>query len=761
MRHRTPVIAVLLLLLCGCWFVPRAAAATTSKKKKASHTTARKKKHRRKPVSPQRLRRTHRAFVASSSLRPMALQLLQDRTPVAYAGVEAYARRHAAEDAGALANLVLGYAHWLDHDYAQMLPPLRKAQPRAAELGDYVAYFLAQAQLQTGDSAGAVTTLMDFAGKYPDSIWARAAAVTYATALVSQNHPQEALAALDRFREPARPEVELALARAYLQAQQQDKAVQLLRHIYYTMPTAGEADTAGSLLKGMAGATASVGFAEQKQRADLLARAGQWRDAVNEYRSILPAATGENVAATQIALANALRHTGQERDARKLLESIDSAAGVMNAERLYYLAELARSDDDVDRFQSVLAQLRQAGPDTRWLEDALLSGGNMFLLKKDYDHAIDFYREMVERFPQGRTAPYAHWKVAWLNLRQNRPDAALKGFEEQITNYSDSPQVAAALYWHARLSEEKGDFASAHEYYTAITERYRNYYYADLARERLNLLPPSARVKAARATENGFDDPVLSRIPPLDIKRRLRDDPAPADDLRVQKALLLGNGGLLDFAVRELQDAADGEDWAPGEMARIMRDCGRYDRAIEVLKHTAPYYFNVDLPVLPRSYWEVLFPKPYWSDLKRYSTANSLDPFLVASLIRQESEFNPNAVSRANAVGLMQLLPSVGKSLARAEKVRHYNQQMLFAPEVNLQLGTRYFKELVDQYNGHLEYALAAYNAGTDRVDAWLAEGGYRESAEFVESIPFTETREYVQAILRNRTVYQRLYSTP
>jgi len=173
-----------------------------------------------------------------------------------------------------------------------------------------------------------------------------------------------------------------------------------------------------------------------------------------------------------------------------------------------------------------------------------------------------------------------------------------------------------------------------------------------------------------------------------------------------------------------------------------------------------PNYFAVDLPSLPRSYWEALFPKPFWPDLRRFSSATGLDPYLVASLIRQESEFNPNAVSRKNAVGLMQLLPSAGKMVAKQAKVRHFSATMLFTPAVNLQLGTVYFRNTVDKF-GAFEYALAAYNAGDDRVKDWLGKAKYRDPQEFVESIPFTETREYVQAILRNANVYRQLYGAP
>jgi soluble lytic murein transglycosylase len=338
-------------------------------------------------------------------------------------------------------------------------------------------------------------------------------------------------------------------------------------------------------------------------------------------------------------------------------------------------------------------------------------------------------------------------------LRQGRNQEAKQQFEQQIALYPNSAEVPAALYWRARLAEEDNEPAKARAYYQKISDRFRNFYYAEFARQRLKVLPPAT---------DAADDVLLDHVPPLNIGSKVVSSDPPADDLHVQKAQLLENGGLVDFAVREIQATANAEDgnWALAETARLYEDSGRYDRAIQIMKRGVPNYFAVDVPELPRSYWEALFPKAYWSDLKRFSTQNGLDPYLVASLIRQESEFNPNAISHANAVGLMQLLPVTGKKVAKDVKLRHFNPSQLYTPTVNLQLGTRYFKTMVDKF-GSFEYALAAYNAGSDRVEDWLSQGKYRDPQEFVESIPFTETREYVQAILRNANVYKQLYGTP
>ena len=179
---------------------------------------------------------------------------------------------------------------------------------------------------------------------------------------------------------------------------------------------------------------------------------------------------------------------------------------------------------------------------------------------------------------------------------------------------------------------------------------------------------------------------------------------------------------------------------------------------MRILKSAVPQYFSAPFDTIPKGYWGLLFPLPYEPQLRADSESVGLDPLLVASLIRQESEWNPQVVSNANAYGLMQLLPTVGKQMAKKQGIHRFNTSQLLDASTNLRLGTAYFKQDLDHFNGHVEYALAAYNAGVDRVEDWMAVGTYRDMPEFVESIPFSETRDYVEGILRNQAVYRRLH---
>jgi soluble lytic murein transglycosylase len=726
------------------------------KSSRAVHSKEKKRKDNQS-LRSRRVLRLNRAFVASADLQPMAVQLVEARSSAAYAGVEAYARKHAQTDAGGLAWLALGYSHYLDHDYPNAIEALKRAQANVGDLREYADYYLAGAYAAAGKSEAVVAALHDFDLKYPDSLLLRDAIHCYATALTATGHSAEAIRVLQKYRKPARADMEYALGHAYEKNGDLANAAEALQRVYYEYPLSAQAAAARSDLDAMTPAPAPASFAERKMRADLLAEAHKNAEAAREYRALLDEAPPAQHVAIQVALGMALYRSGSAAEARSDLESVGESSDETNALRWLTLAEMARSAEDESAFSDALDHLRQKFSASENFEQALMLGGNMYLLRKNYDRAIDHYRELQQRFPNSRQAAYAHWKAAWLTARLGRKEECKREFEEQVTLYPHSPEVSAAMYWRARLAEDDGDMGRARAWYQKLTYRYHQYYYAELARARLAILPATAAIH----------DVVLDAvsIPGAPYDLSAAGEP-PADNLRYRKSLLLHNGGMTDLAVRELRAAApEGTPWVSLQVARYYQQDGLPNRALAALKGAVPSYTSLEISALPRFYWETLFPRPYWDDLKKYAQENDLDPYLVASLIRQESEFNPGAVSRADALGLMQLLPKTGRKVARELHVGRFSTDQLLAPDFNLQLGTRYFREMVDQFGGRLEYALAAYNAGSDRVQDWMANGVapnvVQSPEEFVESIPFTETREYVQAILRNAAIYKRLYGTP
>jgi soluble lytic murein transglycosylase len=191
-------------------------------------------------------------------------------------------------------------------------------------------------------------------------------------------------------------------------------------------------------------------------------------------------------------------------------------------------------------------------------------------------------------------------------------------------------------------------------------------------------------------------------------------------------------------------------------IAKAAVQAGHYPAGIVTTRQVVTQLEARRFEEIPDEAWHTAYPLPYRDLIERESQHHHLDPMLVAGLIRQESAFASDAVSNANAVGLMQVWPPTGVKLARSLKMR-FTRGRLFDPEYNVKLGTLYLSDLLAAY-GTPEAALAAYNAGENRVDEWHAGQNYEETAEFVESIPITQTREYVQIVARNAELYRQIY---
>jgi soluble lytic murein transglycosylase len=233
----------------------------------------------------------------------------------------------------------------------------------------------------------------------------------------------------------------------------------------------------------------------------------------------------------------------------------------------------------------------------------------------------------------------------------------------------------------------------------------------------------------------------------------------PQAKARMERASIFAKVGLKDLAESELRFGADtGEQpqVLAMELARLLSD-GDPAKGMRYIKRYARGYLFMPIGSAPKEFWRLAFPLPYRTALDRFTAQYNVDPYLMAALIRQESEFDPQAVSVTGARGLTQIQPTTGRDLAGRIRVT-YTAAKLFQPDYNLQLGTFYFDWLTKQLGGDVEAVLASYNAGMSRAKQWQKWGTFREPAEFIETIPLTQTRDYVQAVHRNATAYREIY---
>jgi soluble lytic murein transglycosylase len=650
----------------------------------------------------------------------------------------------------------LGHASLLDKHYTEAIADFRLARQAGEELADYADFLAARANHDAGDDAGAEVLLRDFLERYPESIFAVQAPELEANTLLAMNNAagaQQVLAAAADTASANRPGYQLAQGQVAFMLGKTGEAERIYKQLLLSHPLTPEAEVARTKIIDM-GAEARLTTAELRSLGDAYYNAGRYANAGEQYRALARQSTLDAESRNSFTVAAAACDLKLKRLTKAEAEALPETLDENGARRLYLLMELARSGNDLDEQKRLVAEMESSFPRSPWLAEALFDSGNMYLLRHEYAQAAVYYSTLATRFPSSKNASAAHWKAGWLSYRQGLYADAARLFDEQIRLYPNTTETAAALYWRGRLYEtQEHNPTQAAANYRTVIRVYQRYFYAQMARRRLLALgaaqtgPQPPTQVASQAQLDRFQAPPA---PPL-------QESFPVDSPHLAKARLLANAGLNDYIAQEIAADPDSSSWSALAEAQIYASYGETFRAMRAVKRALPSAATASIKSIPLPYWRILFPEPWWETIKSESAKNNLDPYLVASLIRQESEFNPSAVSRANALGLMQLLPAVGKELAREEGMSHFQSFQLFDPATNIRLGTRDLRKTLDRFGGVTEYALAAYNAGNERVVDWQAAGPYEGMDEFVESIPFTQTREYVESILRNVETYRAI----
>ncbi|MGA2184201.1 MAG: transglycosylase SLT domain-containing protein [Bryobacteraceae bacterium] len=703
------------------------------------------------------------AIVAAGSvlLRAEPFETIADAyrkrpSPGTRAAVVHFANAHPKDREGALALLALGAVEVDQGLFADAAKHLDGAGARLPLLGDYAAYLRATALYGLKRPAESLPLLEAVWKTSPESPLAGKAALLAARCLLDLHQPDRAIEVIAVHR-PAIPDAsaELARAQALEAAGKTAEAAGRYQWVWYEYPLSAEAPSAEAALVRLRGSPAYP-----KESSELLLARGrklmdgrEYARAASALQASLPRMTHDDQESARVMLGG-IRYLRRDASACDYLRSLQLTAPEADAERLYYVVVSAFRAGRQAEAQDALARLERWHGKSNWRLQALLAAASRYAMDRQPAASQPIYRACFESFPEDAQAPGCHWKYVWQNYLDSR-SAARDALLDHLRRYPNSEKAPAALYFLGRIAQNGRDFASARVYYEEIDTLYPNQYYTELARQRLR---EGGVASAARSAA------VVAQLATLHLPdRRAKADLTanPATQVRLDRARLLALAGLYDLAEGELRFA--GRNSAqPQVIALALAELADHrqtpDLGIRFIKHYALDYLELPFNGATERLWKLAFPIPFREALEQNARLSALDPYLVAALIRQESEFNPRAVSHSKAYGLTQILPGTGRQLSRKMNLRGFRTAMLYAPEVNLRLGTFYLRLLLDQLQGHWEETLASYNAGKGRVTQWLGRAQFNEPAEFVESIPIAETRNYVQSVLRNADVYRRLY---
>jgi soluble lytic murein transglycosylase len=700
------------------------------------------------------------ALAGQSLVEPVAREYVRNPSPASRAALAQFAAQHPQDQEGVLARLALGVGDVQSGRFGEAIAPLRTVEAKLPAIADHVAYHLARALFETKDDAGVVAAasrVWAFAGRSP---LVGRTAVLAARSLTRSGQAKAAGELLRRYAaELPQPAGDAALAEALEAAGDLVNAAKSYQRIYYESPLAKEAADALlglNRLRDQLGASyPPAGAALMLGRAQKLLEGRAAAAAKREYELVAGQSSGAERERAQVGLGAALIQAGDFAAAQRYLKSLE-VAGEADAERLSLLVLAARRLDQIPEIEASLALLAARYPASKFRLDALTNAGQFYFVRAEPAAYESVYRQCAQGFNGDPRTALCHWRLALAAQLLGRREAP-QLLREHVKLYPGEDHVPAAMYLLGRQAEDQQDWPTARAWYREVAANYPNFYYAVLSRGRLE----EVRVKGAG--DSAGVRQFLAAIPFPPRARTESFDPTPATRQRLVRGRLLLSAGLDAWAEIELRYGARTDSQGPLlalEMAASATRRGAPEQALRYIKALAPGYLMLPLESAPREFWKYAFPLPYRTELERFARNESVDPFLLAGLIRQESEFDARVVSRSNAYGLMQILPGTGRDLSRRVKLPAFSPQLLFNPVVNLQLGTFYTRYLFNRFE-KWEHALASYNAGPNRVQSWLnaSTRPYRDMAEWVESIPFDETRGYVQSVLRNADTYRRLYA--
>ncbi|MBU0900094.1 tetratricopeptide repeat protein [bacterium] len=423
--------------------------------------------------------------------------------------------------------------------------------------------------------------------------------------------------------------------------------------------------------------------------------------------------------------------------------SISSNEGAASS---YYKLALAYLKTDKEKeAERMLKKFAFNYPKNSYAVKMLHLLANRYYEKEKHQQAIKIYQHIYKKYPKNDLAEQAIWMSGWCYLKLKDYRKSIIIFKYLIKEYPQSSYLTQAYFWVGKCYQRLNKPKKASLNYCQVVSK-DNYYYQYLAKDSLRRLRGSfGKEKETLRVDNAS----WEKIKNINLGR--------AQDLMELR--------IFDDAILELKDMEK------VKVKDVNLLAGTYYKLITIYNKTSEYkkswFYATKIAKilkssqknisLPEELHQMLYPLNYYEFVTKYANEYNLDPYLALAVAREESNYDPNAVSVANACGLMQIIPSTGRAIAKRIEI-NFSKESLFNPEVNIKMGCYYLKELIDKFKKDEVLVLAAYNGGPNKVNSWVKKYGLSDIDEFVESIPYYETKQYVKKVLSSYQRYKEIY---
>jgi soluble lytic murein transglycosylase len=670
--------------------------------------------------------------------------------------------RFGGKKTGALAKLLHARIRFENNDFAGAAAMLNSDVFRKnTKLVDHALWLRGKALQQAGNHGEALRVLAELVREHPDSVRLRDAKLAWANSAIASGRAVDVPGFLVELSEKNDSEALLLTAKAFEAQTSQNEAIKYYRRTYFFAAGSAAAKEAEAKLTSLGQPLTPQTGEEQLARADKLLSGKSFAEAAIAYANLSNGFPSSVTPQVRLRTLTAMASSGRMADAQNALTLLPESS--REREEGYRQLVLGYAKSRLwPQTRSIADEMRQKFPSGTLVAKTFIDAG---LAARDAKNRTDegyFLNTAVTAFPNSVEVATAQFEAAWFQHEQGNFALSSQMFIEHLARYSgkDTTNRGKAGYWAARDSERAGKNRDACNLYDAVIYRYGANWYGHLANARRNSqlgqVMCGGRIREL-PTSHSIQDQAISNLRTVTVAAETARE---GELERAAKSEELSTIGLFDWAIDELQEAKKTANNSPKinlTLAKHYRLKGDQVNALLSLAKSYPDYAQMFPEEMGREEWDIFYPLTHWNEILKWSKARGLDRYQVAGVIRQETIFDVDAKSHANAYGLMQLLLPTAKSMARK-----YGASMpqtpadLYQADLNIELGTAYMKDQFDKF-GRFEYVGIAYNAGPGRVGPWRANLP-AEMDEFVEAIPIKETKGYVQGIIRNSAQYRRLY---